>query len=345
MSQNAHRYELDWLINPLSTDAPSYVHEKITDEIRHVERLHYPVPKELGTAWIDTLRIEEDFSIFHAQHDYRKSPVGIMLPLLNVDATGNEKNFSAQLFVSGICSHRETTRSDSDEIHEIVSGHNGAIFRYRQHWKTSVSIEGGKLTEMFSVVINDSRLTSYLGEETKCFLIEKVGLGGNCQTNAMQLPSHISSSLRESLSERHHGAIQCLYSQAKILEFLASLISFFNQQESQSKEGKHREKVFALHDYLIKLEGKLPTLNSLAEQTGLSARQLNHEFTLEFGESIFSFISNYRLEQAKIAIVQSNLPLKVLANRLGYSHINHFTTAFRKKFGYPPGSLRKSKDQ
>ena len=345
MPRNAHRYQLDWLLNPLDANEPSYFHDEITDEIRRVERLHYPVPEALGQAWIDTLRLEEDFAIFHAQHDYRKSSTGVMLPLLNVDASSNEKHFSAQLFISGICCHRETTHSDSDEIKELVSGHNSSIFRYRHHWKTSVSIEGGKLTEMFSVVINDSRLTSYLGEETKSFLIEKVGLGANCQTNAMHLPSHVSSSLRESLSERHHGAIQCLHSQAKILEYLASLITFFNQNESPIIERRHKEKMHDLRDYLINLEGKVPTLNSLADQTGLSARQLNREFTLEFGESIFSFISSYRLQQAKTAIVQSNLPLKVLANRLGYSHINHFTTAFRKKFGYPPGSLRKSKDQ
>jgi len=36
--------------------------------------------------------------------------------------------------------------------------------------------------------------------------------------------------------------------------------------------------------------------------------------------------------------------MKVLAARLGYSHVNHFIAAFKKKFGYPPGSLRKKLD-
>jgi len=33
--------------------------------------------------------------------------------------------------------------------------------------------------------------------------------------------------------------------------------------------------------------------------------------------------------------------MKTLAHKIGYSHVNHFITAFKKKFGVTPGSLRK----
>ncbi|NTW85245.1 MAG: AraC family transcriptional regulator, partial [Holophagaceae bacterium] len=33
--------------------------------------------------------------------------------------------------------------------------------------------------------------------------------------------------------------------------------------------------------------------------------------------------------------------MKALAANLGYSHVNNFIYAFKKKFGYPPGSVRK----
>jgi AraC-like DNA-binding protein len=60
----------------------------------------------------------------------------------------------------------------------------------------------------------------------------------------------------------------------------------------------------------------------------------------EYGESIFSFLTNYRLEQARMAIEKSGQPLKVIAHRIGYSHVNHFITAFKRKYNYTPGSLR-----
>ena len=51
----------------------------------------------------------------------------------------------------------------------------------------------------------------------------------------------------------------------------------------------------------------------------------------------------HRLEAAHAAIQSSDVPLKKLAERLGYAHFNHFNAAFKKKFGYPSGSLRKGR--
>lgn len=91
----------------------------------------------------------------------------------------------------------------------------------------------------------------------------------------------------------------------------------------------------------VSLEGRLPTLNQLATEFGLSAKQLNIEFKVEFGQSIFEYVTNNRLEQVHEALLESSIPMKVLSERLGYSHVNHFITAFRRRFGYPPGSLRR----
>jgi AraC-like DNA-binding protein len=52
-------------------------------------------------------------------------------------------------------------------------------------------------------------------------------------------------------------------------------------------------------------------------------------------------MTDHRLAQAHALLQTEQISMKVLAARLGYSHVNHFIAAFRKKFGYPPGSLRK----
>ena len=109
------------------------------------------------------------------------------------------------------------------------------------------------------------------------------------------------------------------------------------------KERRHRARIRDLHEYLMQLDGRLPTLSELAKDFGLSARQLNMEFSTEYGQSVFAFVTAHRLEQAHVALQQTALPMKTIAGRLGYSHVNHFITAFRRKFGYPPGSLRRDK--
>jgi AraC-like DNA-binding protein len=92
---------------------------------------------------------------------------------------------------------------------------------------------------------------------------------------------------------------------------------------------------------LIRLEGKLPSLDELARMFSRSARALNEEFCREYGKPIVSFISEQRLGQAHHAILETEVPLKVLAQRLGFSQVSHFSTAFRRQFGYPPGRARR----
>ncbi|WP_295455743.1 helix-turn-helix domain-containing protein [uncultured Thiodictyon sp.] len=106
---------------------------------------------------------------------------------------------------------------------------------------------------------------------------------------------------------------------------------------------RSRKQLHELHAYLTQLEGKLPTLEALAARVGLSARRLNDAFAREYGLPIHAFVTDRRLTAAYAAVRNTDLPLKQLASRLGYNHVNHFNTAFRKKFGFPPGQLRRGR--
>lgn len=105
---------------------------------------------------------------------------------------------------------------------------------------------------------------------------------------------------------------------------------------------RSQERLRRLHDDLLRLEGKLPTLEALAARVGLCARRLNGAFAREYGLPIHAFVTDRRLTAAYASIRDTDIPLKQLASRLGYAHVNHFNAAFRKKFGFPPGQLRRA---
>jgi len=147
--------------------------------------------------------------------------------------------------------------------------------------------------------------------------------------------------LQEALSDRYAGPARRLYAQTKALEYLGLLVDFLQVQDKTTPQRRHTQKIRELKELLLNLDGRLPTLNLLAADFGLSAKQLNIEFKAEFGQSIFEYVTAVRLEQAHAALLESNLPMKVMSERLGYSHVNHFITAFKRRFGYPPGSLRR----
>ncbi|MEG1925675.1 MAG: helix-turn-helix transcriptional regulator, partial [Ruthenibacterium sp.] len=71
-------------------------------------------------------------------------------------------------------------------------------------------------------------------------------------------------------------------------------------------------------------------LEWLASQLWINASYLSRLFSEEVGQSITSYISNYRIEQAKKLIVESNLKLYEIAARTGFSSPIVFSTSFKK---------------
>jgi AraC-like DNA-binding protein len=162
----------------------------------------------------------------------------------------------------------------------------------------------------------------------------------------MAIPMHVSAPLCASVSPTLKGQLKILFAQSKVLEYLCALSVYMGDALAASVNqprlpSRKRDTVRPLHDYLAQMEGKLPSLLELAERFGMSARWLNNEFTQEYGKTIYAFVSDVGLTEAQAALMESDLSIKALSVRLGYSHVNHFTNAFKRKFGYPPGSLRR----
>ncbi|MFB6456272.1 helix-turn-helix transcriptional regulator [Chitinophaga sp. Hz27] len=84
-----------------------------------------------------------------------------------------------------------------------------------------------------------------------------------------------------------------------------------------------------------------PTLSELARICGLNEFKLKKGFRLLFGQSVFGFVSNERLNTARQQILQGDHNISEIAYALGYTHPQHFHRAFKKKFGLTPGALLK----
>lgn len=328
-------YELKWLLVPESDV------ETIGDPAREIERINYPLAESLGTAWVDKLQAGNDITLYHAHHDLTQAP-GQLLPLLEVDIATPENTFNAQIWISGSCCHREYWQGRNHPPVDILAHPGRDTFRHHQEWHGTILMEGGVVSSMKSFTIPEAGLCSLLGEHHATTMLARLGLNPPVlPTVVLSMPTHISSPLREAFQPGFHGPSHRLFAQARILNYLAGLYDHLTVDTKPKRERRHTARIRDLRDYLMHLEGQVPTLNDLSKDFGLSARTLNAEFTAEYGQSIASFILDYRLTQAHAAIKEGSIPLKLLAARLGYSHVNHFITTFKKKFGYPPGSLRK----
>ena len=330
-------YTLGWLLAP---DDAGVIRHDDSFENTH---LPYALPPEIGKAWAETLALRDGIVLFRAVHQLEPSPPGQLVTLLEVKTAPEEPVFNAQVWLSGLCCHREYWHGSDQPAVDIVAGPGRDTFRHHGEWQAKVQVEGSVTSEMRAMIVPDSMLRSLLGEDAAHDLLHALGLSKLQPTVVRPMPLHVSVALREAMSGQFTGPARKLYAQARVLDYLAGLHHYVSTEQGVRKERSHRKHIQELHHHLIHLEGRMPTLSDLSSEFGLSARRLNVEFMAEYGQSIFNFVTDHRLEQARVAILAGTTPMKVLAARLGYSHVNHLISAFKRKFGYAPGTLRKKK--
>ena len=76
-------------------------------------------------------------------------------------------------------------------------------------------------------------------------------------------------------------------------------------------------------------------------QVPVSRSVLQRRFRKLLGRSIHGVIASVRLQSAKKLLVETDLPLAVIAKRAGFSHVEYLCAAFRQAVGLPPGIYRR----
>lgn len=139
------------------------------------------------------------------------------------------------------------------------------------------------------------------------------------------------------------GTLPDLFMKSKV----ADLLRLSVENMATDREGApalSSQDIKLLHqakEYLLANLDNPGSLSEIAMRTGINEFKLKNGFRQEFGTTVMAFVHDERLKRAKTLITETALPMKVIAIRAGYRSLPNFTTAFRKRFGYPPGSLRR----
>jgi len=131
-----------------------------------------------------------------------------------------------------------------------------------------------------------------------------------------------------------------LYLQSKVSELL---FSYFNEIENRSTPTQLNgikpadvDKLYGLKQYLEHSFLEEHSLEGLARQCGLNLFKLKQGFKAVHGTSVFDFIRQRRMEHAAALLRDTSLNVGEVALQVGYSHLNHFSAAFKKHFGLSP---------
>jgi AraC-like DNA-binding protein len=154
-----------------------------------------------------------------------------------------------------------------------------------------------------------------------------------------EIPSSLHVVLNQLFTVRLSESTEKLYYQGKVWELLSLYFSTkkpntescpFLNDEVTVRKIKHAK------EYLLKNMDAPPTLKELSKVAGLNEYQLKVGFKEIYGNTVFGYLLDHRLDHARVLLDSAKYQVNEVAYQIGYTNPSHFIAAFRKKFGITP---------
>jgi len=104
------------------------------------------------------------------------------------------------------------------------------------------------------------------------------------------------------------------------------------------------EKVKQAKDYMIEHIDEKITISALSQQFRVSSTLLKRCFRYIYHKPIHTYMIDYRLERAACQLLTTKISSIEIAASVGYTSVNRFGEAFKKKYGVTPAKYRKPRD-
>jgi len=300
-------------------------------------RRTYLIPEDIGSGWVESMHLPLNQVIRHGRVTFKPEVSGRLYPVTKMVEHFKEPVLCIQSVRTGL-----VILSDHNHKQDLIINRNASLFQHFDHRNSSAKMDTSEDVDYVILIIGDSVLRELFGEESAASLLRGLRVTLIPSGIVNKVPNHINAILHSAVSDHLTGATAKLHAQSKVLDYLCSLYKYFATEVKEEQSSQNvKELIHQVHNDLIQLQGKVPALGELAKHYDISVKQLSHEFRNTYKKSLFSYISEVRLNEAQASLQKTDTPMKTIAKNLGYSHVNHFITAFNRQFGYSPGSLRK----
>ena len=306
------------------------------------EKAPLDLPVHSGRAQLHKLQLGEGMGLGRAVYDVGEARGAEFVEHIRFAAEVNEPFLTVQYWRKRQGAYLESGPQGHTAQERVAISPGLSIFRCSWRWDATLATKAGDRAENVSLVLPLRVLKQRLGAKSTALLLQRLGLRGEQGRVSHMLPSRVTHPLEKALASPYQGDAKRLLAGARVQEFFAELVHDASAPSAgTAAQRRYRARLHQLRDYLTELDGPLPTLEALGQEFGLSARRLNELFRQEFGQSLMNYVMAQRLEAAHALLRESSLPVKALAVRCGFAHPSHFIAAFKRRYGYTPGSLRR----
>jgi AraC-like DNA-binding protein len=194
-------------------------------------------------------------------------------------------------------------------------------------WLVSVIISIKKFHGLFS---QEANYITFLSEDNRDKKYYKDG----------KISPSMAIALNQLVNYNLNHSIRNIYFKAKAYEVLSL---YFNRSEDADIEQcpflvdeSNVIKIRKAKDIVLSRLAEPPTLQELANEIGLTLKKLKEGFKQIYGDSVFSFLLDYKMEVARKLLESGTHNVNEVGLKVGYSTSSHFIAAFKKKYGTTP---------
>ncbi|WAC01170.1 AraC family transcriptional regulator [Lacinutrix neustonica] len=194
-------------------------------------------------------------------------------------------------------------------------------------WLVSVIISIKKFHGLFS---QEADYITFLSADNKDKKYYKDG----------KISPSMAIALNQLVNYNLNQSIKNIYFKAKAYEVLSL---YFHRSEETDVEQcpflvdeSNVLKIRKAKDIVISRMAEPPSLQALADEIGLTLKKLKEGFKQVYGDSVYSFLFDYKMEVARKLLETGSHNVNEVGLRVGYSTSSHFIAAFKKKYGTTP---------
>jgi len=283
--------------------------------------------KNVGESTLDEITLEKGFYVLHFQNESK-------------DAVNFEREIDQSFIQMHFCLRGKSKFLFNNGSYSFDVLDNRSILLYNPQRTLPIHLEIQPKTTLLSLLISIEKFHSLFSKESNYIPFLSDENSNKKYYDDTEIKPTVLIVLQQIINSNINSSIRELYVKGKIYELLSL---HFQQEENIAGEycpflmdEQNVLKIRKAKEIIISRMAEPPSLQELANEIGLNLKKLKEGFKQIYGDTVFSFLLDYKMEHARKLLESNQYNVNEVGLQVGYSTASHFIAAFKKKFGTTP---------
>jgi AraC family transcriptional activator of pyochelin receptor len=283
--------------------------------------------KNVGESTFEEIILEKGFYVLHFQNESKV--------VQNFEREINSTFIQIHFCLRGNSKFLFNNGSYSFDVLD-----NRSILLYNPQRILPINLDIQPKTTLVSLLISIEKFHSLFSKESGYIPFLSDENSNKKYYDDSEIKPTVSIVLQQIINSKINSSIKDLYVKGKVYELLS--LHFQHEENTDSEycpflvDEQNVLKIRKAKEIIISRMAEPPSLQELANEIGLNIKKLKEGFKQIYGDTVFSFLFDYKMEHARRLLESNQFNVNEVGVQIGYSTSSHFIAAFKKKFGTTP---------